>query len=319
MSAPSVCVLGLGNMGAAMARRFREQGVDIIVWNRSSEKATALAAEDAPGQCSKADAATSAVHSCSEAAMVLLMLLDTAAVLEFLKQDGLVDSLKGKTLVNLTSGNPDEGRAIAKELNDLSQGSVFFIDGAYCGAPAKVRSGTGQLFLSSEPAGIVENFKDILSHLGSVQYCGGIGASRALDYGVVDLFFVNLLSFMSNAASLEREGVDMSVYFQEAAKRLATVPAALELYSKKMASREENAYQNDVTVTLGTSRSYWAGRLPYNEAHGIPSHLTNLFVELLDGAIGADGNHASADLSRLQEVVRFGKVADPTDSEHETK
>ena len=34
------------------------------------------------------------------------------------------------------------------------------------------------------------------------------GASRALDYAVVDLAFVNALSFLSNAPMLEREGVD---------------------------------------------------------------------------------------------------------------
>ena len=115
-----------------------------------------------------------------------------------------------------------------------------------------------------------------------VTYCGGVGASRAFDYAVVDLFFVNTLSFMSNAASLEREGVEMEALFPAIAKRLGTVSGVLQMYHERMKVRDEDAYARNITCDLNTARSYWASRLPYNNAHGIPSHLANVFVELLD-------------------------------------
>ena len=54
---PSVCVLGLGSMGMAMARRLRGEGFSISVWNRSPAKCELLAAEEAPGNCISASTA----------------------------------------------------------------------------------------------------------------------------------------------------------------------------------------------------------------------------------------------------------------------
>lgn len=36
---PTVGFLGLGNMGLAMAKRLVDAGHDVVVWNRSAEKA----------------------------------------------------------------------------------------------------------------------------------------------------------------------------------------------------------------------------------------------------------------------------------------
>jgi len=115
---------------------------------------------------------------------------------------------------------------------------------------------------------------------------------------------------MSNAEALEREGVDMKQFFAEAGKRLAGIPAALEMYHQRMAVRDEEAYRTNPTVTLKTMRDFWASRLPYNEANGIPSAFPDFVVRLLDDAGGAPaGIHAEADLSRLQELVRYGLPA----------
>lgn len=50
--------IGLGNMGAAMARNLAKAGHDLIVWNRSPEKADALVAEGATRAATPAEAAS---------------------------------------------------------------------------------------------------------------------------------------------------------------------------------------------------------------------------------------------------------------------
>lgn len=309
---PQICVLGIGAMGAAIARRLRDKGHSISIWNKTRARAEALASEEALGTCTVAATPAAAAVACTEGALVLVAVSDTASVLSILHAKDVGTALVGKVLVNLTSGNPDEGREIATAVAEVSGDRAVLLDGAYCGNPTKARTGTGQLFLSSERMDVVEEAKPVLAQLGSLAFCGGIGASRALDYAVVDLFFVNLLSFMSNAGVLEREGVAIQQVVEEVTKRLAMVPAALEMYHKRMASRDESAYRQNITVTLGTSRSYWASRLSYNAAHDIPSHLALLFIDLLDEACGGDqgpATHTSADVSRLQEVVRYSRDA----------
>ncbi len=37
--------IGLGNLGKAMARRLISQGVDLVVWNRTKDKASDLGVE----------------------------------------------------------------------------------------------------------------------------------------------------------------------------------------------------------------------------------------------------------------------------------
>lgn len=40
--------IGLGTLGKAIARRLQSQGVDLIVWNRTREKAMDLGAQRSP-------------------------------------------------------------------------------------------------------------------------------------------------------------------------------------------------------------------------------------------------------------------------------
>jgi 3-hydroxyisobutyrate dehydrogenase-like beta-hydroxyacid dehydrogenase len=303
-----VCILGLGTMGTALTRRLRDCGRHVVVWNRSPEKAISLAQETRSGTMSVATSPAAAISECSTSAPVILILTDTAACLSVLASPEVGQALRSKTLVNLASGNPDDGRQVASAVDALNP-TIDFIDGAYCGAPSKAQTGTGQLFLSSSRPEIVDLQRPILSQLGSVTYCGNIGASRAIDYAVVDLFFMNLLSFMSNKSTLERENVDMKLFFEEAAKRLATVPAALEAYNGRMSKRDDSSYHENVTVSLDTSHSYWTSRLPYNLTHGIPTHLADFYSKLLDDARGGpEGAHGSADVSRLQEILREGQA-----------
>eukprot|EP01062_Namystynia_karyoxenos_P047704 TRINITY_DN360_c0_g1_i5.p1 TRINITY_DN360_c0_g1~~TRINITY_DN360_c0_g1_i5.p1 ORF type:complete len:341 (+),score=114.51 TRINITY_DN360_c0_g1_i5:75-1025(+) len=306
-----VCLLGLGKMGGGMARRLREQGHALAVWNRTRSKADELCAEEAAGHCVASDTAAGAVSLATSSALVVLVLFDTASVLSMFRDEAFAATLSGRTVLNLTSGSPDDGRECARLLAQVSGGGAEYIDGAYCGPPAKARAGAGQVFVSSESEELVSRWRDTLSALGQVAYCGKIGASRAIDYAVVDLAFVNLLAFMSNAEMLQREGVDMQQFFAEAAKRAATIPAMLEMYHKRMASREEAHYNAAPTATLSTWHAFWGSRLPYFDANGMPGQLPRFAMGLLEAAGGGPGGaHQGADASRLQETVRYGAPAE---------
>eukprot|EP00965_Chrysotila_dentata_P064746 2146756-Pleurochrysis_carterae.AAC.5 len=64
--APTVCVLGLGKMGGAAARRLRASGYALSVWNRSSARTQALLSEarpDGAGDLLPAESASQAIQA----------------------------------------------------------------------------------------------------------------------------------------------------------------------------------------------------------------------------------------------------------------
>src|SRR6476620_5217920 len=77
--AARVAVLGTGIMGAPMARNLLKAGFQVRVWNRTLDKARMLAAEGAELAETPADAVR-------EAAFVITMLTDAAAVLAVMGQ-----------------------------------------------------------------------------------------------------------------------------------------------------------------------------------------------------------------------------------------
>lgn len=70
-----VAVLGIGTMGAGMARSLLRTGIDVTVWNRNPERARPLADDGAT-------VATDAAAAVAGADVVLTMLFDAPAVLE---------------------------------------------------------------------------------------------------------------------------------------------------------------------------------------------------------------------------------------------
>ncbi len=77
--AERVAVLGTGIMGAPMARNLLKAGFQVRVWNRTPDKARVLAAEGA-------DLAETPADAVREAAFVITMLIDAAAVLAVMGQ-----------------------------------------------------------------------------------------------------------------------------------------------------------------------------------------------------------------------------------------
>jgi len=295
MAAPQlarVSILGVGKMGAAAARRLAGLGYEVRVWNRSPDKARALASDRITVAATARDAV--------ESADLCIALLSTT---DHVRQ--VVDDCRGlnfdKVLANLASGSPDDGRAVAAAVADVLPNAIY-VDGAYCGPPSSLEQGTGQLFVSW--AGCEEaldaSTSAALRALGVTTFCAGVGAARALDYAVVDMAFVTLMSYASNAAMLEEEGVSTEVAIKAISRRLAAAPAALEAAAARMADRSDGAYESTPTATLATWRNFFDSRRPYLERIGASSVLPDFCIDVLDRAGAND-----ADVTRVQEVLRY--------------
>jgi 3-hydroxyisobutyrate dehydrogenase-like beta-hydroxyacid dehydrogenase len=98
----AVAVVGCGLMGSAIARRFAESGHSVVVWNRTPDKAEALAG---PGLI----AVSSVVEAVRRAPLVVACTANYDTTLSALAP---VDDWAGTTLVNHAVGTPGEATTV---------------------------------------------------------------------------------------------------------------------------------------------------------------------------------------------------------------
>src|SRR5437868_2455858 len=116
---PAVSVIGLGHMGSALAGTLVDAGHPTTVWNRSTAKADAFAKRGASVAASPAEAIAASP-------VTIVSLLDYDAVRGVLADADVKAAAAGRTLVNLTSGGPEEGRALAELVAGLA---ADYLDG----------------------------------------------------------------------------------------------------------------------------------------------------------------------------------------------
>jgi 3-hydroxyisobutyrate dehydrogenase-like beta-hydroxyacid dehydrogenase len=102
----TVAVLGTGKMGTALARAFVAAGHSVVVWNRAPAKAEPLR--------TVATLASTPEIAARDSSIVVVSLTDYSACGGVLFSDKMGESLRGKTVVQLTSGTPSNARTGAE-------------------------------------------------------------------------------------------------------------------------------------------------------------------------------------------------------------
>src|SRR5918993_2665147 len=118
---PTIAFLGLGAIGVPMAQHLPAHGFDLIVWNRTRERAEQLA------RSVRARVARTPAEAAREADVVITCLPTSREVEALLEgDDGLLAGFRrGSILVDCTSGDPATSHRIASR---LAEGGVSFVD-----------------------------------------------------------------------------------------------------------------------------------------------------------------------------------------------
>jgi 3-hydroxyisobutyrate dehydrogenase len=171
-----VGIAGLGRMGGAMAERLREVGHDLIVWNRSPEKATPLVEAGAQLAASPADLA-------SRADVILSILTDANAVDGVYR--GLVGVLSaefaGKLVIEMSTVQPETEIALAVEVR--AKGAAF-VECPVGGTTGPARQGK-LIGLVGGEAEDVERARPILEQLcRRIDHVGPVGAGASMKLAI---------------------------------------------------------------------------------------------------------------------------------------
>ncbi len=162
--------IGLGKMGSGMAHNLLAAGHTLSVYNRTREKAEALAGEGAQIADSPADA-------CREAEAVFTMLSDDHAVAEIVFGDrGIASALKpGAAHISSTTISTAFARQLAKEHGKRKQ---VFITAAVFGRPEAAENRKLIVVAAGEESA-VERFQPLFDAIGRRTFQAGSEPWRA--------------------------------------------------------------------------------------------------------------------------------------------
>ncbi len=165
----TVAFLGLGAMGSRMAARLLDAEHDVVVWNRTREKADALVERGAQAAETPADAG-------ARAEVVITMLADPDALRAVTEgRDGFAASVRDDaTVIEMSTVGP----AAISWLRSALPDAAGLLDAPVLGSIDAAESGDLEVFVGG-PEELYERWKPLLAALGSPIHVGPLGSGAA--------------------------------------------------------------------------------------------------------------------------------------------
>lgn len=161
-----VAVLGTGIMGAPMARNLARAGHALRVWNRTAEKAEALA--------DVAEVAATAAEAASGADVVLTMLDNSAVVTAVLLDQGVLAAAPRALVIDMSSIAPDTARNHGAR---VVAGGGGYLDAPVSGGERGAIDGTLAIMAGGTAADFARA-EAIFAPLGRATHVGPVGSGQ---------------------------------------------------------------------------------------------------------------------------------------------
>lgn len=198
--------IGLGIMGQAMAANILKAGYALTIYNRSSQKAEALAGAGAT-------VATSPEQLAETCDTIILMLTGPEAVDAILGgENGLLAAdCQGKTIINMSTVPPAYSRELALQLE--SHG-ITVIDAPVSGSKIPAELGT-LVILAGGPQAAISQHEAMLLSMGSrVIYCGEAGTGSGMKLAI-NLLLGTMMEGLTEATHLaETSGLATETFLE---------------------------------------------------------------------------------------------------------
>lgn len=267
-----ISVIGLGDMGSALARTLLENGYSVTVWNRSTSKAEPLVAAGATLAASAGDAiaASPATITCitsHDRTIELVRELDTP--------------LEGKTIIELSTGGIEEAESLAKMLEE--NGAAWLI-GAINAYPSAIGKAETVLMMAGRDE-TWSNCEKVIKTLGGSSLCVGEQASM-----VPTLFaalFTTRQGFMwgmiFGGLACRKAGIPLETFASQVPISMGVLPSYHQYFSDSVA---EGSFESP-EATLATYSAALDDALSTFDALGATADLPRLFSQLAHKGVEA--------------------------------
>ncbi|HET7568887.1 MAG TPA: NAD(P)-dependent oxidoreductase [Gaiellaceae bacterium] len=206
-------LIGLGNMGAAIAERLLEAGYDLAVFNRTPEKAEPLAARGAT-------VAESAAALAAAADVILTSLSDDDA-LDAVATEVAAAAPAGALLVDLSTVSPAASARVAALAEDAS---LLYVRAPVSGNPSVVRAGNLSFIVSGADDAVARAEPVLLAIGPTITVVGDREQARIVKLAI-NLVIAGLAQLMAEALVLaEASGVSRAALLETMGGSAAGAP-----------------------------------------------------------------------------------------------
>lgn len=287
-----VSVIGLGDMGAALADAYLRSGHTTTVWNRTASKSDALVEKGAVR-------ATSPAEAVQASPVVIVCVLDYDAVHAVL--DPLGDALKGRTIFNLTNGTPTQARSTAKWAADLG---YDYIDGGIMAVPQIVGTEAAFVLYSGSNQDSFDRNKELLDVMGAASFVGSdAGLASLLDLALLGAMYGMLGGAMQAITMAGSEGLEAQEFSADLLiPYLTAITGIIPNLARQIDTGE---YTVGVSATLGMQQVGFRNIRQASKDQGVSTELLDPIQSLMDRRV-ADG-FPGDDFSAVTELLKTSK------------
>lgn len=253
-----VSVIGLGQMGAALARLLVAAGYEVTVWHAS------LRLDAVPG------ARVVGPLDCAleSSDLILICLRDISVARLVLQTPEACAALAGRTVVNLSGGSPADAQHMASWMQDQA---ADFIDGAVMNTAARTGLPGSRIVLAGD-MDVQARVAPVLACLAAeIRYIGPNLRAAKASYQAFRMHYFGHLAAVLHAADIcLSEGIDLS--------HLHALHDTHPVHQSFIQSLIDGHFRTD-TVTL----DHWAADLAMIRKQAAEAGIRSPFPDLLAG------------------------------------
>ncbi|HEY8383026.1 MAG TPA: NAD(P)-dependent oxidoreductase [Microvirga sp.] len=276
-----IALLGTGLMGAPMVRRLLGAGFSVTVWNRTPEKAQALAADGA-------EVAGSAAEAAREADAVITMLENGAVVTDVLFGQGVAAAMRaGATFIDMSSIPPSVAKDHAAR---LAERGVRHLDAPVSGGTVGAEQGTLAIMAGGEKA-VFEAALPVFAAMGRSTHVGPHGAGQLAKLANQAIVGITI-GAVSEALLLAAAGGADPAAVREAIRGGFAESRILEVHGQRMIDRDF-APRGFVHIQVKDLDTILATAAEYGLTLPLTQNVRDRFVELRDRLGGSHLDHSA--------------------------
>jgi 3-hydroxyisobutyrate dehydrogenase-like beta-hydroxyacid dehydrogenase len=276
-------------MGSTLAKLLMQNDYRVTVWNRTHGKADVLVNEGA-------SLASSIVGAIKASPVIVICVFDYNASRDILDHPEVTAVLKGKTIIQLTTGGPKD--AIASEHWVNTYGAEY-IDGAIQVAPEQMAKPDTTIFVSGSAKAFKTSEPVLNAFGGNIKYLGErVSAAAAMDLASLSYLYGSLLGFFHAVRIAESEGFPID----QLGQIISEVAPGFADFIKYEAAVIQSGNFGITQSPLSISVEATARILQASEAYGINTDVPRLAATFFAAADKA--GYGKEELAALVKVFR---------------